>query len=100
MLRTVVFVLLATSTSLLAADIDKDRLARIDEAVEASINRGDCPGAVVLVVHKDAVVYRKAFGKRDADTPMTADTLFDMASVTKPVATATSVMILIEQGKL
>jgi len=97
------FVLLALFTlagPLLAADVDKDRLGRIDEAVEAAIKRGDCPGAVVWVVHKDAVVYRKAFGKRDADTPMTTDTLFDMASVTKPIATATSVMILIEQGKL
>ncbi len=92
--------LLATALPLVAADIDKERLGRIDAAVEAAIKRGDCPGAVVVVVHNDVVVYRKAFGKRDADAAMTADTLFDMASVTKPVATATSVMILVEQGKL
>lgn len=98
-LRTL-FALLLFTAPLVAADIDKDRLSRVDEAIEAAVKRGDCPGAVVLVVHKDAVVYRKAFGKRDTDTPMTTETLFDMASVTKPVATATSVMVLIEQGKL
>ncbi len=98
--RPVAFALLWFALPLSAADIDKERLARIDEAVDAAIKRGDCPGAVVLVVHKDAVVYRKAFGKRDAEAAMTADTVFDMASVTKPVATATSVMVLIEQGKL
>jgi uncharacterized protein YbbC (DUF1343 family)/CubicO group peptidase (beta-lactamase class C family) len=100
MQRVATFALLTFSFPLLAADIDQNRLARIDEVVEAAIKRGDCPGAVVLVVHNDAVVYRKAFGKRDADAAMTADTVFDMASITKPVATATSVMILIEQGKL
>jgi uncharacterized protein YbbC (DUF1343 family)/CubicO group peptidase (beta-lactamase class C family) len=58
---------------------------------------------VCVVVHKDRVVYRKAFGSRSvkpAREPMTPDTVFDLASVTKPVATATSVMLLIEQGKL
>jgi CubicO group peptidase (beta-lactamase class C family) len=85
------------------ADIDKAKLAEIDTAVEAAIKRGDCPGAVVVVVHADAVAYRRAFGKRalkpDA-VDMTPDTIFDMASLTKPVATGTSVMLLIQQGKL
>ena len=48
---------------LFAAAIEPSRLERIDAAVEAALNRGDCPGAVVLVVHKDEVVYRKAFGQ-------------------------------------
>lgn len=100
MLRAVALAIATTALPLFAADIDKERLARIDEAVEAAVKHGDCPGAVVLVVHRDEVVYRKAFGKRDADAAMTTDTLFDMASITKPVATATSVMVLIEQGKL
>lgn len=100
MSRTLLLVLFAMTAPGLAADIDKDRLGRIDAAVEAAIQRGDCPGVVVVVVHDDAVVYRKAFGKRDGEAAMTADTLFDMASITKPVATATSVMVLIEQGKL
>src|SRR5579864_7545115 len=77
--------------------------APIDDAVNQAIQRGNCPGAVVLVSHKGDVVYRKAFGlrsKQPAETPMTVDTVFDLASVTKPVATATSIMLLVEQGKL
>jgi uncharacterized protein YbbC (DUF1343 family)/CubicO group peptidase (beta-lactamase class C family) len=83
-----------------AGGIDGERLARIDDAVNASIKRGDCPGAVVLVVHGGEVAFRKAFGTRDGSTSMTPDAVFDLASITKPVATATSVMVLIEQGKL
>ena len=86
-----------------AADIDRDRLKQIDNAANAAIHRGDCPGAVVLVLHGDEVVFRKAYGNRALHpdgVPMTADTVFDMASLTKPVATASSAFVLIEQGKL
>jgi serine-type D-Ala-D-Ala carboxypeptidase len=86
-----------------ANDIDKDELAKIDAAVEASLKRSDCPGAVVLVVHGDEVVFRKAYGARalkPEKAAMTVDTLFDMASLTKPVATGSSILLLIEQGKL
>jgi serine-type D-Ala-D-Ala carboxypeptidase len=86
-----------------AADVDAAKLAEIDIAVEAAVKRGDCPGAVVVVVHDDKVAYRKAFGKRAVkpdEAAMTPDTVFDMASLTKPVATGTSVMLLIQQGKL
>ncbi len=61
------------------------------------------PGAVVLVGRHGKVAYARAFGQRAIEPrpePMTRDTVFDMASLTKPMATATSVMILIEQGKL
>lgn len=99
----VLITLLAIPPAARAADIDAAKLKEIDTAVEAALTRGDCPGAVVIVVHADAVAYRKAFGKRavkpDA-VAMTADTAFDMASLTKPVATGTSVMVLIQQGKL
>lgn len=98
LLLGLVFPLTAT-----AADPDKTKLAEIDTVAEAAIQRGDCPGAVILVVHGDAVVYRKAFGKRAVkpdEVAMTTDTVFDMASLTKPVAVGTSVMLLIEQGKL
>jgi len=98
LLLGLVFPLTAT-----ANDPDKTKLAEIDTAAEAAIKRGDCPGAVILVVHGDAVVYRKAFGKRAVkpdEVAMTSDTVFDMASLTKPIATGTSVMLLIEQGKL
>ncbi len=92
--------LLLLTAPALAADLDRERLAKLDAAVEAAIMRGDCPGAVLVVVHKDDVVYRKAFGTRDGKTPMTVDTVFDMASITKPVATAASVMVLLENGQL
>jgi CubicO group peptidase (beta-lactamase class C family) len=75
----------------------------IDTAVNAAIAKGDVPGAVVLVVHKDKVVFRKAYGQRaklPSSLPMTEDTVFDLASLTKPIATATSIMLLMEQGKL
>ncbi len=86
------------SGSVRASDFDK-----IDDAVAATLKRGDCPGAVVVIVHDDEVVFRKVYGSRAVKpekVPMTADTIFDMASLTKPVATATSMMLLIEQGKL
>lgn len=90
-------------SSLIAADADSSRLARIDAAAAAAIAKGDVPGAVVVVVHDDAVVFRKAYGlraKSPSEEAMTLDTIFDMASITKPVATATSIHILIEEGKL
>ncbi len=102
--RLLAFLLTLGPVASAAADtIDRGRLDRIDAAVEAAIQRGDCPGAVVVVVHRDAVVFRKAYGLRakvPEPVPMTADTVFDMASLTKPVATATSLMVLIERGKL
>jgi CubicO group peptidase (beta-lactamase class C family) len=79
------------------------RFDAIDAAVEKSIAAGDMPGCVVLVLHKDEVKYRKAFGlraKQPVEDKMTPDTIFDLASLTKPIATATSIWILIEQGKL
>lgn len=86
-----------------SADLDKTKLAPIDTAVAGAIKRAELPGAVVLVVHADAVVYRKAFGNRAVkpdEVAMTPDTVFDMASLTKPVATGTSILLLIQQGKL
>lgn len=78
-------------------------LARIDSVVAGSIARKDAPGAVVLVGRKGRVVFRKAYGHRalvPAPEPMTVDTVFDLASLTKVVATATSVMTLVEAGKV
>src|SRR5262245_35759074 len=83
--------------------MSSERLARIDEAVLDAISRKETPGAVVLVARKGRVVYRKAFGDRSVEPkrePMTLDTIFDLASLTKIVATATSVMILVERGKV
>ncbi len=83
--------------------VSAERLDRIDAAVNQAIDKGDLPGAVVLVVHRGHVIFRKAYGQRSKQpeaVAMTADTVFDLASLTKPMATATSVMLLVEQGKL
>jgi uncharacterized protein YbbC (DUF1343 family)/CubicO group peptidase (beta-lactamase class C family) len=82
---------------------DADRLRRIDGAIDRAIGRGQVPGAVVLVGRRGSIAYARAAGRRvvgPAPEEMTRDTAFDMASLTKPVATATSIMILIEEGKL
>ena len=86
-----------------AAGVDRTRLARIDDAVGAAIAAGDLPGAVVLVQRRGETVYRKAFGRRAVvpqPEPMTVDTIFDLASLTKVVATATAVMMLVEEGRI
>ena len=79
------------------------RFDLIEPIVDAAIARSDLPGAVVLVGRDDAVVYHHAFGQRavqPAREPMTEDTIFDLASLTKVVATTTSVMQLVERGSL
>jgi uncharacterized protein YbbC (DUF1343 family)/CubicO group peptidase (beta-lactamase class C family) len=83
--------------------VSSERLDRIDGVVNQAIDRGDLPGAVVLVGHRGHVVFRKAYGlrsKQPEKVAMTTDTVFDLASLTKPVATATSIMLLVEEGKL
>src|SRR5256714_1009477 len=83
--------------------ISAERLARMDEVIAASIEKKDLPGAVVLVARHGKIVWRKAYGAR-AVAPqreaMTLDTIFDLASLTKVVATTTSIMLLIEQGRV
>jgi uncharacterized protein YbbC (DUF1343 family)/CubicO group peptidase (beta-lactamase class C family) len=77
--------------------------SRIEHVVARSIERGDMPGCVVLIGRRDGIVFERAYGHRSLEpekVPMTTDTVFDMASLTKPVATATSIMILIERGQL
>ena len=105
--------LLLVSTPAMAAHLPKaapesvgmsgQRLAVIDSIVEDGLRRGQMPGAVVMVGCRSRVVFLKAYGHRQLKpqaVPMTVDTVFDMASITKPVATATSVMQLVEQGRV
>lgn len=83
--------------------VSKPRLAEIDAEVEREIAQKRLPGAVVLISRNGGVVWRKAYGARavePAREQMTADTIFDVASLTKIVATATSIMILVERGKV
>lgn len=77
--------------------------APIAPLVEDAIARHDLPGAVVLVGRGDDIVYHAAFGQRSLEPSreaMTEDTIFDLASLTKVVATTTSVMQLVEQGRV
>lgn len=83
--------------------MSSERLGRLDEVVHTAIAQEEIPGAVVLVARKGKVVYRKAFGHRSlapSQEAMTVDTVFDVASLTKVMATAPSVMILVEEGKV
>ena len=78
-------------------------LARIEAVVEEAIQQNLVPGAVVVVARYSKIVYNRAFGHRvlrPRPEPMTIDTVFDLASLTKAVATATSIMILVEEGRL
>jgi serine-type D-Ala-D-Ala carboxypeptidase len=78
-------------------------LAYLDQIVQEAIGRKDFPGAVLLVTREGKTVYRKAFGDSQwipEPKPMTVDMIFDLASMTKPVATATSVMVLVERGRI
>src|SRR5258708_10568392 len=75
----------------------------MDPLIETEISLKHLPGAVVLVERKGRLVWRKAYGSRTVEPTrerMTTDTIFDLASLTKVVATATSIMILVERGKV
>lgn len=79
------------------------KLNQISDLVNKDIADKKLPGAVVIVGRKGKIVYRKAFGNR-ALVPqvekMTIDTIFDVASLTKVVATSTSIMVLLERGEI
>jgi len=86
-----------------ALGLDPATLGRIGTEVEAAIAAGDCAGAVVCVGRRDGVALAGAWGRRvvePVEEAMTVDTVFDLASLTKPVATATLAMRLVEEGKL
>ncbi len=75
----------------------------LDSIIQTSIQNHETPGAVLLVGHDGHVFYRKAFGNRSLEPKleaMTVDTIFDMASLTKVIATTTAVMQLEEQGRI
>lgn len=85
------------------AGFDSERLAQIASVVEQEIENGKLPGCVVCIGRQGQIAFLKAYGHRQLQPealPMTVDTVFDLASLTKPVATATSIMILVERGVL
>jgi uncharacterized protein YbbC (DUF1343 family) len=76
--------------------------AELDRVIDQAIEQGRMPGAVLLVGHEGKVVYRKAYGKRalvPEPEAMTVDTIFDCASLTKVVATTSSLMKLFQEGR-
>ncbi len=96
----VIAVLLGASLAV-AADLDPNRLNRIRPAMQAFVDQNDIAGAVTLVARHDGVASLEAVGYQDLDekVPMRTDTLFRIASMTKPI-TAIGIMILVDEKKL
>jgi serine-type D-Ala-D-Ala carboxypeptidase len=83
------------------AGLDSGILSQADRIIESAIDNNETPGAVLIVLRNGTIVFRKAYGNRrilPTIEPMDVNTIFDLASITKPVATATSVMILVDRG--
>ncbi len=98
------------STAATLPDADPETLGfaptfrtELDRAAQDAVERKQVPGVVVQIGRRGKIAYTGVFGERavvPGSEPMTRDTIFDLASLTKPVATATSIMILKERGKL
>ncbi|NQV28214.1 MAG: beta-lactamase family protein [Rhodopirellula sp.] len=81
--------------------LSASRLAVIDDVVEEGLRNERMPGCVVLVGYQSRIAWLKSYGARQVKpdvVPMTIDTVFDLASLTKPIATATSILLLVEDG--
>jgi CubicO group peptidase (beta-lactamase class C family) len=78
-----------------------ERVERITKAFQGWVDAGQIPGAVVLIARKDKIAYRNVVGFRDreAKAPMAADSIFRIASMTKPIVSV-GAMMLAEEGKL
>jgi len=77
-------------------------LPAVDAAIEQAVGEAQIPGAVLIVGHHGQVIYRKAYGSRALEPrreAMTLDTVFDLASLTKVIATTTAVMQLVERWR-
>jgi uncharacterized protein YbbC (DUF1343 family)/CubicO group peptidase (beta-lactamase class C family) len=93
----------SSASSVRSTKTNPVRLREVDSIIQQAIADGNIPGAVLLVGHNGTIIYRKAYGERSLEprrTPMTVDTIFDLASLTKVIATTTAVMQLIELGKI
>ena len=112
MLRTVLSVLLLTSFAASAADplprarpesvgFSSEQLERIGQVLKADVERGQIPGAVVAIARKGRLAYFEAFGYQDkaAGTPMAKDSIFAIASMTKPMV-GVGIMQLVEDTRL
>jgi len=81
--------------------LSKERLDRISTWIQADVDKGLMPGAVVMVLRKGKIAYYDAFGYRDREgkIAMTSDSIFRIASMTKPF-TSLAIMMLAEEGKI
>lgn len=98
--------LLSFAASVFAGDVpvtQADRLAKIDTLLTGAISQGLISGGVVLVGNHAEVLFERAYGKVSNATDarsMTVDTIFDLASLTKVIATTPAILKLAEEGKL
>src|SRR5579859_7258354 len=95
------------SPSVLSQPVHRPRRAEnfadVDAIIQKAVDGGTIPGAVVLIGHNDRIVYRKAFGSRSLEPTretMSVGTIFDLASLTKCIATTTAIMQLVEAGRI
>jgi serine-type D-Ala-D-Ala carboxypeptidase len=85
------------------AGMDEEVMSKVDRVIMESIEAGETPGAVLLVMRRNSIVWRKAYGHSRVEpdnVPMSTETVFDLASLTKPMATATAIMKLVEDGQI
>lgn len=100
----IAFVLLAASSA--AAEprpFDAQYMEKAKAPIEEAIASHKVPGAMLLCGRRDKIVFEQAYGNRAVKpeaVPMTTDTIFDLASLSKVVGCATSIMILVDRGKL
>ena len=110
MLVTLLFILVASiasaqgipqATNPEKVGLSKERLQRISVWIQGDVDKGIVPGAVVMVLRKGKIAYFEAFGYRDREKkiPMTRDSIFRIASMTKPF-TSLAIMMLAEEGKI
>ncbi len=98
--------IIGATALLLSFSVDAQTLtatgkSAIDSYLQNAIKTTHIPGMVALVVNKDGIIYEQAFGLKDVahKQPMSTDTIFRLASMTKPI-TSMGIMMLVEQGKI
>ncbi len=91
----------AESKASVQPGFSREKLQRVGDYIRNEIVSGKIPGAVVLIQQHGKPVYFENFGMRDVETkvPMTADTIFRLYSMTKPI-TSVAAMMLVDDGKL
>ena len=100
-LLAILLLFVCTARSAGLPTLDVNGAAAIDRMFQAAVDKREIPGVVAAVVNKDQILYLEAFGKQDVakSVPTSRDTVFRIASMTKPVTSA-GIMMLFEQGKL